>query len=237
MPNSCYGMTCVMEMRATAMPGQTTPKGWHSRGYLPHFDTPDVFQAVTFRLNDSLPQAVWERRDDSLDHRPPRFGVAALRRAAIETALDAGHGSCILRDPPVATLVQEALMAFHGRRYWLAAWVIMPNHVHALLQPWPGTGLSGILHSWKSYSAKGINALLGRTGPVWQRDYFDRFIRDAAHYERAAAYIRNNPVTAGLVDRLEDWPFGSAVAEPRRLEAGAPREPEQRSEIGLFSHT
>ena len=71
-----------------------------------------------------------------------------------------------------------------------------------------------VLTTWKSFSARKANALLDREGPFWQRDYFDRYVRDAAHYDRLIFYIENNPVKAGLVERAEDWRFGSAA--PRK---------------------
>lgn len=193
------------------MPVRTAHKGWYSRGYLPHLDTPELFQAVTFRLKDSLPAAVTEATEPAFPTPETVFDARSPRRQAVEDALDAGYGSCILGDPRAAAVMRDALLAFQGTRYRLTEWVVMPNHVHALLQPQPGHGLPGILHSWKSYTAKRINGLMGRTGPLWQREYFDRYVRDETHYETVAAYIRSNPVKAGLVERAEDWPFGSAA--------------------------
>ena len=86
----------------------------------------------------------------------------------------------------------------------------MPNHVHILLRPNEGVSLSTIMKSIKSVSSHKINKLLGRSGPVWQPDYFDRYIRDAEHYTKALNYIDNNPVKAGLCTVPSDWPFGSA---------------------------
>ena len=54
------------------------------------------------------------------------------------------------------------------------------------------------MHSWKLYSARRINEFLGIRGPVWQRDYFDRLIRNRGHLERCVRYIRNNPIRAKL---------------------------------------
>jgi hypothetical protein len=66
------------------------------------------------------------------------------------------------------------------------------------------------MHSWKSFSAKQANRILGRTGTFWQEEYYDRFVRDAKHFERVEAYIEWNPVEAGLCVEPEDWAFGSA---------------------------
>jgi len=66
-------------------------RGWHSRNYLPHLDSPDLVQTVIFRLADSLPESV--RRSLENDPHPD------TRR---EAALDAGYGECWLRDPHIA---------------------------------------------------------------------------------------------------------------------------------------
>jgi REP element-mobilizing transposase RayT len=51
----------------------------------------------------------------------------------------------------------------------------------------------------------------GRSGGFWARDYFDRYIRDDAHLAAVVRYVETNPVKAGLVERPEDWPWGSAA--------------------------
>jgi REP element-mobilizing transposase RayT len=102
------------------------------------------------------------------------------------------------------------LLHFDTVRYRLFAWVVMPNHVHALLQLVPGRPLDRIVHSWKSYTAKQANRLLGRTGPFWAREYFDRVMRDDGHLVKTAAYIETNPVKAGLCASISDWQFSSA---------------------------
>jgi len=88
----------------------------------------------------------------------------------------------------------------------------MPNHVHAMIRPAPGTMTSKIVQSWKTISAKRINAALGRAGALWQGDYWDRYIRGEEHFLRTLQYIHRNPVSAGLVRKPEDWPWSSAAA-------------------------
>ena len=130
-------------------------------------------------------------------------------RERVEAALDRGYGACWLRRPQVAALVQEALLHFEHTRYILHAWVIMPNHVHALMTALGGRHLSAILHSWKSFTAKSANRHLGRNGEFWQPDYFDRVMRDEAHFAATVDYIHWNPVKAGLCAKPEDWPWSS----------------------------
>jgi len=85
----------------------------------------------------------------------------------------------------------------------------MPNHVHALIEVWQ-TPLGKILKGWKGYTGKEANKILRCEGTFWQDDYFDRYIRDEAHYRRVVRYIENNPVKAGLVAMALDWPWSSA---------------------------
>jgi putative DNA methylase len=131
-------------------------------------------------------------------------------RTRIQDFLDSGYGSCFLRDERLAENVQTALLHFDGERYALHAWCVMPNHVHVLFTPGPGFKMSGISHSWKSFTANQCNRLLDRKGSFWQREPFDRYIRNERHYYNAVAYIENNPVKAGLCQKPADWLWSSA---------------------------
>jgi putative DNA methylase len=182
---------------------------WYSRGYLPHFDMTGLTQTMTFRLFDSMPQAVldlWREELRSL----PEIEANAERRKRVDGYLDQGHGKCYLKDERLARIVQNALLHSDGQRYLLHAWVVMPNHVHTLFTPQSGFDLSQIAHSWKSFTANECNRILGRSRQFWQPEPFDRFIRNEQHFENAVRYIENNPVKAGLCDEAEDWPWSSA---------------------------
>ena len=123
-------------------------RGWNERGYLPHRDEPGLTQFVTFRLADSFPESLrsewehlWKIEDDQ------------YRRAELEAYLDKGRGECHLRKPEIAKLVEDAVRFFHGERYDLRAWVVMPNHVHALFKV-DATPMAEILESWKKHTAQ-----------------------------------------------------------------------------------
>ena len=188
--------------------GVSPAKGWHSRGYLPHMDSPGLLQAITFRLDDSLPREVLDRiaQDEK---------TASRRRSSVEAVLDTGHGKCWLQRHETAELVENALLHFDGQRYRLIAWCIMPNHVHVLIEVLEGHPLAEVVHSWKSFTAKVIDRHLGCSGEFWQREYFDRYIRDDRHLQVAIEYIENNPVGAGLVPEAEGWRFSSASQRKR----------------------
>jgi REP element-mobilizing transposase RayT len=73
-----------------------------------------------------------------------------------------------------------------------------PNHVHILFSLKEGMRMEKVLATWKNYTATRINALLGQEGTFWQKDYFDRMVRDCDHFAKVARYIRGNPVKAKL---------------------------------------
>ncbi len=179
-------------------------KGWYSSKYLPHFDSPGAQQYITYRLADSLPV---ERESEWAAILAIEDDLEKQRR--LERYLDLGHGACHLRNKRIAQVVQENLWHHDGKQYRLLAWVIMPNHVHALIEVWQ-TPLGKILKGWKSYTSKVANKVLGCEGTFWQDDYFDRYIRDEDHYRRVVRYIENNSIKAGLVRVAAEWPWSSA---------------------------
>jgi len=198
----------AMNSIKAALQKELQEAGWHSRGYLPHFDAAEITQTVTFRLADSLPQTVLERWKRELTEGSATKADSVLRRR-IEHYLDQGYGSCALRDARIATVVQRSLLHFDGARYRLSAWVVMPNHVHLLLTPNSLWSLSQIMKHLKSYTSHQANKILGRTGQFWMEDYFDRYVRDSKHFANAISYIEKNPVKAGLCARASDWKFSS----------------------------
>jgi REP element-mobilizing transposase RayT len=188
------------------------PRVSHSRGYLPHVDTTDLVQFITFRLADSMPQNVLAKWHAELES----GGITdADLRKRIETYLDQNYGSSVLKDRRIANIVRETLLRWDGDRYVLIAWVIMPNHVHILIERADGFSVSEIMHSLKSYSAHEANRLLGRKGRFWFKEYFDRYIRNHHHLVATVKYIEENPVKARLCRNAEDWEFSSAYSRDR----------------------
>jgi REP element-mobilizing transposase RayT len=144
-------------------------RSWHERGYLPHRDEPGLTQFVTFRLTDSFPESLWSEWEHLWNIEDDR-----QRRAELETYLDRGRGQCYLRQSRIARIVEEAVRFFHDERYILRAWVVMPNHVHALFKV-DATPMAEILESWKKYTSQKVNRILGRRGAFWQPDYWDTY--------------------------------------------------------------
>jgi REP element-mobilizing transposase RayT len=186
------------------------------RGHLPHWEAATATYFVTFRLADSLPQEalkgiLFARKDIPLTaaqmgrqiSQSERKRLVKLHAHRIEKYLDAGAGACFLRNAAVANVVADSLQQFDGTRYRLFAWCVMPNHVHVVFRMIAGNTLAGILHSWKSYSAKRANQILHRSGELWQREYYDRLVRDVSEFHRAVQYVVDNPKRAGL----KNWPW------------------------------
>ena len=177
---------------------------WRQRGYLPHRDEPGLIQFVTFRLNDSLPESRCHEWKAFL-----RIENYRQQRTQLEEYLDRGHGKCWLRQPAIAALTEGALRYFDGQRYQLLAWVIMPNHIHVLVEVWQ-TPMAKILRSWKGYIAHAANKVLQRQGSFWEREYWDTYMRNEEQLARARRYIEQNPVKAGLIREPKGWLWGSA---------------------------
>lgn len=207
----------------------TAVRGWHDRGYLPHYDGGEINQFITVHLGDALPKPVIDRWKLELENETDEEKKKQLYWRS-EKYIDQGYGKCYLRLEQVAIIVREAFKHYDGVKYILIAWVIMPNHFHILLRPFEGVALEKIMHSIKSYSAQKANKLLGRSGKFWQEEYYDRYIRDARHFSATVKYIEMNPVKAKLCKSPEDWIFGSASERGLTGSAGVPARPSKEKE-------
>lgn len=92
------------------------------------------------------------------------------------------------------SVVFDAVRFFNGERFILHALVVMDDHVHVIVAPETSHKLETIVHSWKSFSANSLRKNHGRQGNVWQREYFERIIRNDGEYRQKLNYISNNPV-------------------------------------------
>ena len=231
---SCTGSAGALACKSTKV--ATSPAllaGQHSRGYLPHIKGKGGTYFVTFRLAGTLPAYVLARyraeRDEIVKRALAMGGkltpdeenrLAELHSQQIECYLDAGHGQCWLKQPEIGEMVAKAIEHFAGERYDLHAWVVMPNHVHAVVTPRDGHILSDILHTWKSYTAHEAQKVAQASGlqipkgeAFWQRESYDHLVRNEEDFARVCEYTIMNPVKAGLTEKPEDWPYSSASAQ------------------------
>ncbi len=175
-----------------------------TRNRLPHWQQRGAVYFVTWRLADSIPKEKQDEHFEEItlwkaDHPEPWDDETEdeyHRRffGRIDEWMDAGYGSCLLRNSGNAEVVKEALLYFESGRTAMLSFVIMPNHVHALFALNAEWTLEKMLHSWKRNSSVQINRQSGSEGtPLWQKDYFDRLIRDQKHFGNCVRYIRRNP--------------------------------------------
>jgi carbamoylphosphate synthase large subunit/REP element-mobilizing transposase RayT len=175
---------------------------------LPHWEQEGATYFVTFRLADAVPAQLAAQWGEELatwrQFHPEPWDAPTTqeyRRRFLqprEDWLDQGHGSCLLRKSEASEVVASALRHFNGTRYYLDAFVVMPNHVHALVQPLPGHTLKDAVRSWKTFTARQINKNLARSGTLWMQESFDRIVRDWDSLVRCRQYIARNPEKAGL---------------------------------------
>ncbi len=197
--------------------------GFHFRGVLPHLKKKGGTYFVTFRLAGSLPKQILlqfkrEReiivQQSMMAKRPLTWheqeDLFRWYSSRVDKYLDGGHGLCHLRDPKFADLVAGAIRFFDRQRYDLRAWVVMPNHVHAVVWPMPGNTLSSILHSWKSFTAHEITKCMKmKRAAFWQSESYEHLIRDDEDLHRCCHYTLMNPVNARLCNQPEQWKWSS----------------------------
>jgi REP element-mobilizing transposase RayT len=184
--------------------------------FLPHWTATEATYHVVFRLADALPAEVVRQYQGERDALLLESGnspspaiqdrLDELFSEKIEYYLDSGRGECWLARDDLAQIVSDALSFFDGRRYRLHAWCVMPNHVHVVASPLTGRDLAGILHSWKSFTASEINAIVGRAGAFWQKESYDHIVRDADEFATTVRYVQENPTKAGLKAWRWVWP-------------------------------
>jgi REP element-mobilizing transposase RayT len=187
---------------------------------LPHWRQEGATYFVTFRLGDSIPQGVldqWEyekrlwltSRGIPVDgegwYRPfeqlpelARDGFHKHFNRLFHAALDDGLGACYLNWPECLAIVQQRLLQGDGDQYQLGDFVVMPNHVHLLITPVPGSALERLLKRVKGATARRCNQLLDRTGQFWQPDSYDHIVRTLDQLLHFRQYIADNPVKCGL---------------------------------------
>ena len=124
------------------------------RGELPHLEVPGGAYFITFCVDGVARMPLQRRAEDSADADAichlSEPGTPSAR--SVELGGDSGRA------------VEQALLHFHGQRYGLYAWCVMPDHVHVVFHPLGAERLARIVHSWKSFTANAINRMLGRPG-------------------------------------------------------------------------
>ena len=184
---------------------------------LPHWRQDGKLYFVTWRQEDSIAQV---KREQLIRERKAfieMYGDPATTRLSsnasreyyrlfsdrVQRWLDAGDGSCVLRELRPRLIVRDAVHHFEGKRYRLGSFAIAGNHVHALVLPLAGIDLSKILHSWKSFTANKINKALDRRGPLWAVESYDHLVRSTESLDRIQTYIHAHEEQGAYVERRQ----------------------------------
>jgi len=207
---------------------------FHSRN-LPHWIPESASIFVTWRLYGSLPCGTvaldCAPRANLHERKPIEYPKSTGKSACATEEESAGErfrrmdmqldsmrgGARWLENPKIAGCVEDALVRGEAslRQYGLHAYVVMPNHVHILMTP--SISVSEIMREIKGVSARDANRILGRRGKVfWQDESFDHWVRSEEEFWRIVAYIENNPVTAQLVSKAEEWRWSSAAVRGKK---------------------
>ncbi|MDD2229084.1 MAG: transposase [Candidatus Cloacimonetes bacterium] len=199
-------------------------KPYYKSRHLPHMFDIDKPIFFTFRLKFTLPKHVLEDYNKQINewhtqfqtmNEPEKANALKTKDHQLfvwfdELIAKSSETPQILHRDDICKIIAEALL-FHDKvRYQLLAYCIMPNHVHVLIYPKKQeTGEiyppARITYTWKTYTAKAINKLLSRQGSLWQKESYDRMVRDEKELYNTVDYIAQNPVNAGLVEDWKDW--------------------------------
>lgn len=204
---------------------------------LPHWHPQNSIFFITFRLANSLPQAILRelQSEREREHRAiqaewsgtQKYRELCLLEEKYFSKYDAWLDKCVKESPSwlaqesIAQLVSAEIQRLDGERYFLIAFCIMPNHVHLLIDNYgfqnvAATNLAGPTRSYplsdslrllKGRTARFCNQFLGREGVFWHHESYDHVVRNEQEFDRILQYIVNNPVKAGLVSEWELWAY------------------------------
>lgn len=199
----------AMAFRALFKPYNPEAETDRTRQFLPHWEQPGCTYFVTWRMADSIAmdklRSLQAERATWIANHPKPWGNATWKEfgqrfeGRIQEWLDHGEGSRILAEEAPRQIVCDALHFFDGQRYALGDYVVMPNHVHVLLIPFPGHDLNKLLHSWKSFTSKEIlKSRPQAPNPFWLQESFDHIVRSEGQLRHFQDYIRENAAKAHL---------------------------------------
>ncbi|KAB2674494.1 MAG: hypothetical protein DVB31_02095 [Verrucomicrobia bacterium] len=184
--------------------------------------------SLQIRLADSLPPGgidSWRAEIEEAAARENLEEIEVRRRLArrIQDELNAGHGSCWLRQPEIAGMVAECIRASHGHHHQVRAWVVVPNRVHAVVTLATGADIMALVRQWKATTAREAGQRLDvDPREFWDRGAFVRPCRDETDAQYRIRDVEFLPVNAGLCQRPCDWEWSSAHRPPGPPRPAAP---------------
>jgi carbamoyl-phosphate synthase large subunit len=182
------------------------------------------FYFVTMHLRDALPEHVQE--EGAAEHERIQSMVAAgtigeserkqfgkMLEDWFDRFLDAGDGSAPFINDDLAKLVDDSLRQFDAARYRLHAWVVMPNHIHAVIEPAEGFRLAEVLQLWRQSIDKKVGLARRHEEPLWEPEFYSSRILSQEDYERYVSEVLDDPAEGGL----QGWPWTG----PRKYQGAA----------------
>ena len=141
-------------------------------------------------------------------HRQLRKGRKSIPGAYYSTTIATHNRTSVLTTPGIPDIIFQCFnwLETNERLRWMCI-MVMPDHIHVVFQLGNKQTLSGLLQSFKRFTANQINAHLVRTGPLWQVNYYDHGIRRDESLNEIIRYCYENPVRKGLVRQPEDYPY------------------------------
>lgn len=188
------------------------------RRRLPHWEVEEGRYFVTICLSGCVPGDIAERIHSIAQRLKAReqWDNDAFHRKLFLEMEDWLHRNADRREleqPDIAGVVMEAIRFRRERKQWrVLEYCLMPNHLHLFVQSLLGAEKGAMMDSlslFKRWTGHQAMKLLGRHGEFWHNEWFDHWSRTEEEDARIRAYIRNNPVKAGLVKDYPDWPYGS----------------------------
>ena len=151
--------------------------------------------------------------------RDPEKGHSTLRRGRVSLPQHVYNVTVVTNNRvPVFqafNVARKVATCFHQQTLLgdatMLAWVLMPDHAHWLIQLGARDALPQVISRLKAASARSANQMLGMQGQLWQRSYHDHALRHDEDLKTAARYIIANPVRAGLVEHVGQYPFWNAI--------------------------
>jgi REP-associated tyrosine transposase len=150
----------------------------------------------------------------------PQHRLRRLDQVWVETPIyfvttDTANRTPLLANPQCTEILVSEWKSASSRHGWgIGYYVVMPDHVHFFASPSrSATSLSRFMQAWKEWTSKRICREIGIKPPLWQSEFFDHLLRSFESYEEKTRYVLENPVRAGLVEKVEDWPFLGKVED------------------------
>ena len=175
---------------------------YHIRN-LPHLYIKNETYFITFRLANSIP--IVKLKQLRAEAKSNNGRIFEKYDELLHTR---EYGLKYLALPEIADLIAQSMLDLNNKEFILICYTIMPNHVHLVFELLPNSvGISKIMKQIKGSTARKSNLILNRTGEFWQRESFDRVIRNERELNLIIKYVLLNPVKCGLVQQWSDWNY------------------------------